>query len=982
MVVVIVFRFFLSSALNVLGAFFGFMGCWVFVNSSYPSAIVSSCFYSNASIQPPPGSWWFRVHLGTRVLRGGQLQLIGSILYAAASAVWIQEDYQYKSKSDESSPPTGEYFMVVGGFFMLVSGCYYQLLGQYPQSVVHRSGRRRNRASSADATGLGPSELLANHLGTDIQVSGWFLEILSLVWLLRSAIQFDDSTTLPGEYESSEEVSAPFSDFDWRAFFHCAVSFAMAFGAYFLLAQAYREGTRMDAVLIEQARLVRDADDVEVGNAHASVHTPPTSSNIVHPHPLADLPELTDSKAVLRRARKLVSDPVWSPTPTSLPQLSVWTHTSAHAVRFETARFANVNPLLLAAIMQSEQFKKFQLANSIGSSVSVIGKLPLLGGSMGTLFFEKFPPNPPMPAHESSFVSLLHETRNRVEDVAEVIEWAVGNARYAGAPNVGSAHIVRVAPFRYVSVSSDGRLGVLVWLEEIARWMPDFLLKAEMSKVPLVVRELAAFLAQPNLVAQVADSLNVWIWQKVHNSISPLSAAVLVRTAPSYRVLLTNHAGLRTRVPESVSVAAGSMAHPLTHFPKQLEDDPQLNVPVLVKHGSDFVSNEFGAWHLSDEYRPKPGRAKISVWRQDLEGESVRPFRLQARIHGIDPLTLAVMIHRNKLDQLVEMGDRRKSLARSPFASQMSGNDPLQSRRSSRTPEPLRSQTSNPFQSSVGDPVSHEHITVSSLLKGTFQEGAVRVYTDRKRRTKFVPTARDREFTFGSIMKDVTPLKAVVVHFGLTLDEGRGAHLDPDIVHLRKFQAWSLENDGGTDTKLTWAGLVPVGGRMEKVSAFLSSGSELKDKFKFMDRLVNLFTSDANAKNAIAETHAFIAYSAIRSAVQKELKRLSVTYLAEHSEDYKALLSEIQPLSSDESLMGFEDDIRQQRRDAQERKLRQQLEREEASSGSAVTIPLSPVPSHLRLATDDDDEEDEVRTQRNEELDEHEDLIPNERDTR
>ena len=352
--------YYVSSALYVLGPSLGFWGCAIFVKASYPDQIVSSCFYTNQSIEPPEGSWWCRVHFGTRVLRGGQLQLLGAMFYALASAVWIQEDFLYKEQMAKDATSSLEYIDIVFSNFLLVSGCVYQLLGQYPQSVLKRG----------QSAGGVPSSWLA----TDLQVSGWYFETLSILWLLRSAIEFDQSTAGPEPAKEGEEApSVPWNEYDWSAFGNCWLSFLMAVGSYFVLAQAYREGTRMDAVLIQQAMKAAtqqqqpDLEESLVEPSIAEEQRPPQPSTSVPSkpavvrapvpqNPLKGVRDLSDSRTVLRRARKLTNDlSEWVPGP-SPRDVSVWLHVSAHAVRFETNRFSSIDPLLLAAIYQSESF--------------------------------------------------------------------------------------------------------------------------------------------------------------------------------------------------------------------------------------------------------------------------------------------------------------------------------------------------------------------------------------------------------------------------------------------------------------------------------------------------------------------------------------------------------------------------------------------------------------------------------------------------
>ena len=963
-------RYFLSSALYVIGTFLGTWGCATFVKASYPDEIVSSCFYSNESIEPPAGAWWFRIHFGTRVLRSGQLQLLGAMTVALASAVWIQEDYQYNPGEN-----VWEYIELVFANLLLVSGCIYQLLGQYPQSVLNR--HTSNQSST--------------WLVTDLQVSGWYFEILSVLWLLRSAIRFDDSTISDKPVkEGEEEPSVPFSEYDWVAFGDCWLSLLMAVGSYFVLAQAYREGTRMDAVLIQQAKRITPQPDLEESLPERKISSSsgmiPTSQklalNAVATHPLRGIRDLTDSKTVLRRARKVANDlGYWQAGKSKNSDVQVWVHTQAHAVRFETKKFQTLDPLLLAAVIQSESFKSYQLRAAGASSVQVVGKLAGALSEGAVVFFEKISPNPPMPAHESTFASLLHETRrpDGQEAVAEVLEWSINETR---------TERVKVSPFRYWSVDQSGVLRGMVWLEDIARWMPEFLLKTEMGKVPLIVEELEAFFqrSKDTVETTISKNLNTWIWQKVHNSISPLAAAVLVRTSPAYRVLLSKYPGLRTRVPEPVSVPVGALVHPLDHFPVSLNSDADIDVPVAVKHGADFITNEFVSWHASEaDSRAKSGRAKVTVWRQEMEGERIKPFRIQARIHGIDPLTLAMLIHRNRLNELMDAYQSNPAhfqRTSDPSAMFRQSIDPMKSRQSvSSSPERVA-----PDQSVLGSMMGEDHVTVSNNLVATFQHGAVRVYRERKRRTKFMPGSREREFTFASVMKDVSPLKAVVVHFGVNDVLGGGGVLsssppfqgDQSVVKLRRFHAWSLENDGGTDTKFTWCGLVPVGGRTEKLSAWLSSGSELKEKTKFVEKLAGMFVSDMRAREAIAECHQYLAFNSLRSAMGRELKRLSVSYLSHTSSDYKTLLSEIQPPNQG-GILGFEQDLphvveMKKRRLAEAKRRRDEDDDDDERSGSSeVTVPLSPVESHRKM---DSDDEDEVRTQKKGELLDSEDVIP------
>ena len=174
---------------------------------------------------------------------------------------------------------------------------------------------------------------------------------------------------------------------------------------------------------------------------------------------------------------------------------------------------------------------------------------------------------------------------------------------------------------------------------------------------------------------------------------------------------------------------------------------------------------------------------------------------------------------------------------------------------------------------------------------------------------------------------------------------------------------------------------------MEKMSSWLSSGSELKEKIKFMERLVNVFVSDFRAKEAVSETHSFVAYSVIRSALQRELRRLSVNFLAQFSDDYKTLLNEVQPTHRGAgSLMAFDMDSQIEAQEAKRRREAHKtiVQGDISSNASDVTVPLSPVPSHIRLTSAIlVDEEDEVRTQKrdsNSDIDDY--VIPSERDVR
>jgi hypothetical protein len=170
-------------------------------------------------------------------------------------------------------------------------------------------------------------------------------------------------------------------------------------------------------------------------------------------------------------------------------------------------------------------------------------------------------------------------------------------------------------------------------------------------------------------------------------------------------------------------------------------------------------------------------------------------------------------------------------------------------------------------------------------------------------------------------MRDTGPLKAVVVHFGI----GEAAK--------RRFHAWSFENDGGSDCRVTWGGLLKV-------------GSELRQKKKMMEKLVNLFIIDSLAKQALVETHLCIAYTTLKAAVANEVKKFSIAYLEKDS-DYAALMAEIAPAD-----LAFEAQVVQDQDD---------------DDDSVVTMPLSPVESHLRMSADEneEDKEHEVASERN-----------------
>jgi hypothetical protein len=183
---------------------------------------------------------------------------------------------------------------------------------------------------------------------------------------------------------------------------------------------------------------------------------------------------------------------------------------------------------------------------------------------------------------------------------------------------------------------------------------------------------------------------------------------------------------------------------------------------------------------------------------------------------------------------------------------------------------------------------------------------------------------------------------------------------------------------------------------IQKLSAILSSGQELKEKIKFAEHLANIFTTDHRAREAIAETHAYIAYSTIRYAIHHELKKMSLKYLSVYSNDYKALISEIQPIVAfaktsekfqQSSFMGYEQDIRT---DTQNRKRHSLMK---AARRSTVVMsdvtPENPhyTPSELSsvgsiTSLDDDDSDKSIRTVRNDNNDDREDVIPNERDVR
>ncbi|KAF4696207.1 hypothetical protein FOZ60_001884 [Perkinsus olseni] len=95
-------------------------------------------------------------------------------------------------------------------------------------------------------------------------------------------------------------------------------------------------------------------------------------------------------------------------------------------------------------------------------------------------------------------------------------------------------------------------------------------------------------------------------------------------------------------------------------------------------------------------------------------------------------------------------------------------------------------------------------------------------------------TMRKREAGVVSIMKEISATKVMVVDYSLPPPEvarymtTHTTTTTKSSVHVNVFNVALFENDAGANTKITLAGLVPVGGKTEKFGLKLMAEREVK----------------------------------------------------------------------------------------------------------------------------------------------------------
>ena len=343
------------SILDTIGCLILTLGhSWLFFLSS-SARLLDSSLYSGGLLTAADTS---RKFCGTSRLRGNWLCLMG-VLVLGIGSIW----------SERLGYTFGSIFLGIGYSLELQGDLPSSLLAPYNANIVQwleNSGRAN----------------FAKHLGTFVLAGAWLRMIVGGIWLIGEAAAWDSS-------EGSEEIVGMLT------------ACFLLIGGYFRLREAYREGTVLDTLLVENSRKPVIPSPKKLGEPESVIVAEP----IVHVHPLGhghnfSDPAALDIPGVVKAALNfMASEKKWLKR-NALPDGAEWS-VSPEGLAAAVSYPCSLHPLLAAGIYRSEIFKK----TAAGGDPEKYKWESNQHGLSTDFICETRGADPPLPASSASYVS-------------------------------------------------------------------------------------------------------------------------------------------------------------------------------------------------------------------------------------------------------------------------------------------------------------------------------------------------------------------------------------------------------------------------------------------------------------------------------------------------------------------------------------------------------------------------------------------------
>ncbi|EER09702.1 hypothetical protein Pmar_PMAR022140 [Perkinsus marinus ATCC 50983] len=213
---------------------------------------------------------------------------------------------------------------------------------------------------------------------------------------------------------------------------------------------------------------------------------------------------------------------------------------------------------------------------------------------------------------------------------------------------------------------------------------------------------------------------------------------------------------------------------------------------------------------------------------------------------------------------------------------------------------------------------SAEDITTDAITKASHHHhdcmDSIKMYIVHM---KGYGTMRKREAVIISIMKEISASKVAVLEYSIPPITGNDDDVlsnytpDKSSVHITTtFNVALFENDAGANTKVTIAGLVPVGGKTEKLKLSIMAEREVKAQQKLMTLMYNYFTDTSEGRSLVINTRTTIlgkVWKPLLSDSSIALSKLQLQFLKANSDTFNMLCNEedhINTNSSDKTIPG------------------------------------------------------------------------------
>ncbi|EER09703.1 hypothetical protein Pmar_PMAR022140 [Perkinsus marinus ATCC 50983] len=281
---------------------------------------------------------------------------------------------------------------------------------------------------------------------------------------------------------------------------------------------------------------------------------------------------------------------------------------------------------------------------------------------------------------------------------------------------------------------------------------------------------------------------------------------------------------------------------------------------------TSFIHNPFGHHHNNTSSSSDGGMFKLTTWRRKIEGEVIDPYRITCKAQGIDPLTLATI---------------------------------WQDIPHFRTAHHIGIDSAEDITTDAITKASHHHHDCMDSIK---------MYIVHM---KGYGTMRKREAVIISIMKEISASKVAVLEYSIPPITGNDDDVlsnytpDKSSVHITTtFNVALFENDAGANTKVTIAGLVPVGGKTEKLKLSIMAEREVKAQQKLMTLMYNYFTDTSEGRSLVINTRTTIlgkVWKPLLSDSSIALSKLQLQFLKANSDTFNMLCNEEDHINTNSS---------------------------------------------------------------------------------